>query len=260
MKKIRNSLFPYYRFESFEKESRLLHFVSSAAYDLGFPEEGKKVDTFGNRCRLAEAVGIRPEQFVFAQQIHSCRVAIVGDKEAGRGVRERESRLPETDGMITDCRQMCLVVMAADCVPVLLFDREKLVIGAVHAGWRGTIGGIAAVAVQQMQESFGCRGENIIAGIGPSIGKCCFEVGGEVAERFYLKFGPSGEVVGKAETSGKYRIDLWEANRLDLLEAGLKAENIEVAGLCTFCHPEEFFSYRHSGKAVGRFGAGIMMR
>lgn len=110
-----------------------------------------------------------------------------------------------------------------------------------------------------MKESFACRPENILAGIGPSIGPCCFEVGQEVADVFSELF-PDADLIKTAPLPGKYHVNLWEANRLELLDSGLKPENIEVAGMCSVCHPDHFFAYRRDGKKAGRFGAGIALR
>lgn len=261
MKRVDHPLFPYYRFDSLSVRTDILHFVSSSARDIGFSDLNKPVNTYANRCALATAVGFRPEQWVLGQQVHSSHVAIVDERDCGRGVKERESRLPETDALITDRTGICLMVMAADCVPLLLYDPVRRVIAAVHAGWRGTAAGIAGKTVKCMIENLGCRGENILAGIGPSIGKCCFEVGAEVAEIFCSHFdSPEGILEIAVSKPGKYRVDLWEANRRDLVRNGVKQEHIEISGWCTCCHPEDFFSYRYQGEKAGRFGAGILMK
>ena len=152
------------------------------------------------------------------------------------------------------------MVLSADCVPVLLFEPEKRVVAAVHAGWRGTAAEIVGVTVRVMQEHFGCDLQRVVAAIGPSIGKCCFEVGEEVARVFQQLFPGNQAIVGLGKQPGKYQVDLWEANRKELLACGVKNENIEVAGMCSVCHPDLFFSYRREGEKAGRFGAGIGMK
>ena len=211
-----------------------------------------------NRLSLAKAVGFAAERLVTAHQVHSARVGVVTAGDAGRGALDKESRLPETDALVTAEAGVCLMVLSADCVPVLLYDPVGRVAAAVHAGWRGTVARIAVETVEVMKERFGSRPENVLAGIGPSIGKCCFEVDEEVAARFRHLL-PEGNVVFAGKTPGKFQVDLWEANRQELLAAGLKPEHIEVAGMCTVCHPGRFFSYRRDGKAAGRFGAGIVL-
>ena len=138
------------------------------------------------------------------------------------------------------------MVLAADCVPVLMYDSRMRVIAAVHAGWRGTVGRIAAQTVERMQDEFGCDPRDVIVGIGPSIGPCCFEVGEEVVE-------------AAREGLGNYQLNLWEANRRQLRQVGVEDARIEVAGICTVCHHDQFFSYRGDRGNTGRFGAGIML-
>lgn len=250
---------PYYTFPLFSSWPGLVHFVSSGAGDLGFSEREEHRTVEANRRMLLEEVGLRAEQLVTAEQVHSARVRVVGASEKGRGALDRESRLPATDALVTAEEGICLMVLAADCVPVLLYEPVCRVVAAVHAGWRGTAARIVEQTVQVMQKQFGCRPEQIRAGIGPSIGPCCFEVGEEVAQVFRDLCPRQPEIVRPAATSGKYQVDLWETNRQELLEAGLLPAHIEVAGMCSKCHPDHFFSYRRDGEKAGRFGAGIAL-
>lgn len=137
---------------------------------------------------------------------------IVTAEEAGRGALDRESRIPATDALVTNQPGICLMVLSADCVPVLLFEPEKRVVAAVHAGWRGTAANIVVETVRVMQENFGCDPQRVVAAIGPSIGKCCFEVGEEVARVFQQLFPGNQAIVGLGKQPGKYQVDLWEAN------------------------------------------------
>lgn len=259
MKKTDNGIFPFYTFENLSAYPKLLHFVSSGAMDIGYPDGIASGNMLYARQKLGEVVGFDAKVMTLGHQVHSCHVVCVRQEDCGRGGRDRESRIPDTDALVTNLPGICLTVLSADCVPILLFDPEKEVIAAVHAGWRGTVAGIAAETVRTMQKEYGCRPETIRAGIGPSIGKCCFEVGKDVAERFLEAFRNTSSVVTTAEREEKYYVDLWEANRLFLISAGLSAGNIELALLCTRCHPGEFFSYRYNGNDAGRFGAGIML-
>lgn len=259
MKKIDNGLFPFYCFDNLFSRNELVHFVSSGIHTLGFREGEDGQDVLLAREALAQSVGFSLEQLVNPQQVHSDRIAVVGQKEAGAGAKDRDSRIPETDGLITNEPGVCLMVMSADCVPVLLYDPVKRVIAAIHSGWRGTAAKIAGRAVEKMAEVYGSRPSDILAGIGPSIGKCCFEVGEEVAQVFRPEF-PGTDVVRDGNRPGKSYVDLWEANRRILMASGLRKEHVEVGGLCTVCHHDDFFSYRHSGEKAGRFGAGIMLK
>ena len=144
---------------------------------------------------------------------------------------------------------MPLLLFYADCVPILLADPVRKVIGVAHAGWRGTVAGIAAATVAKMQEWCGCAPGDILAGIGPSIGGCCYEVDDVVRSRAlaYLEFF-------QPRSGGKYLLNLQGINRQQLSAAGLKADNIVDAGVCTADNKELFFSYRQEQGHTGRMG------
>lgn len=259
MQKIVDDNFPFFRFENLASLPGVRHFVSSGARTVGFGGRDSDAEVRASRLALAEVAGFSMERLVMGQQVHGTHVEVVTDRHAGRGAFDRDSRLPETDALVTDCPDICLMVLSADCVPVLLYDPVCRVVGAVHAGWRGTVAGIVEKTVGVLVERFGSRPEDLYAGIGPSIGVCCFEVGEEVAEAFHRRFPGNPDIVVSGERPGKFRVDLWEANRRMLLAAGLMAEHVEVAGMCTVCHPGHFFSYRREKEAAGRFGAGILL-
>ena len=238
----------FYQFLELRDFPGLIHFVSGreggvsvggqSALNLGFMDEDRDDRVLTNRILLAEAVGCGVDDFIFGEQKHTTHVEVVTRAQRGRGGREKATRLPSTDALITRETGVCLMVLAADCVPVLMYDPRMRVIAAVHAGWRGTVGRIAAKTEERMREEFGCDPRDMIVGIGPSIGPCCFEVGEEVVE---------------------YQLNLWEANRRQLRQVGVEDARIEVAGICTVCHHDQFFSYRGDRGNTGRFGAGIML-
>lgn len=259
MNKIERGSFPFYQFGHLSACPEIVHFVSSGTKSVGFSEATDPGQIRENRLALAKAVGFRPECWVTAHQVHADHVAVVTQEDAGRGALDKASRLPDTDALVTNRKQVCLMVFSADCVPVLMYDPVKKAIAAVHAGWRGTAARIVVRAIEVMQQKFGCLPADLKVGIGPSIGKCCFEVNREVACIFRDLFPASASVVSLGKNPGKYQVDLWEANKQELIGAGVKPENIEVAAMCSVCHPEHFFSYRREGKAAGRFGAGIML-
>ena len=260
MEKLLSGDFPFYRFRNLSAYPELMHFVSSGVKNIGFTDRENPEIIQYNRRSLAKAAGFEVERLITARQVHSATVRIVTAEEAGRGALDRESRIPATDALVTNQPGICLMVLSADCVPVLLFEPEKRVVAAVHAGWRGTAANIVVETVRVMQENFGCDPQRVVAAIGPSIGKCCFEVGEEVARVFQQLFPGNQAIVGLGKQPGKYQVDLWEANRKELLACGVKNENIEVAGMCSVCHPDLFFSYRREGEKAGRFGAGIGMK
>ncbi len=163
------------------------------------------------------------------KQVHSAE-CVAG---AGRG-----GVLGTGDGLLENTPGAVVAVKTADCVPVLLVDPRHRAVAAVHAGWRGTVAGIAQRAVAALGEQFGSRAGDLHAAIGPAIGKCCYEVGAEVAAQFGV--------------DGRARIDLAETVRRQLEAAGVAGRRIYVAGLCTKCHPAEFHSFRRDGAAAGR--------
>ena len=153
-------------------------------------------------------------------------------------------------------KDFCLCVSTADCVPVLLYDVSKDVIAAIHAGWRGTVGRIVEKTLEVMGSEYGTEGKDVIACIGPSISLESFEVGDEV----YAAFAEAGfEMSCIARKYEKWHLDLWEANRLQLLAHGVLPEHIEVAGICTYKNYEDFFSARRLGIKSGRILSGIMI-
>jgi len=217
-----------------------------ASLNTSFTVGDDEANVEENLRRLAAAVGVSREQLFTAHQVHGNRATLVA---AGSPPR------PRCDILLTQSRDATLMLRFADCVPVLLADPRRGAVAATHAGWRGTAVRAAGAAVQAMQDAFGSRSADLIAGIGPAIGPCCYTVGTEVAEQFADR-----PVVARASADGAARLDLWQANRLDLEAAGVPAEQIEVAGICTRCQADRFFSHRaNGGQPAGRFAALIRL-
>ena len=205
------------------------------------------------RCRLravAAALKVDPDHMCCARQVHGIRVQCIDD------LPRAESGAPcrvcgECDALITDQPGITLLIRVADCVPIVLYDPVLRVVAVVHAGWKGTLADIAGATVARMCTHYGCRVRDILAGIGPSIGPCCFEVGSGVAEQFRsASFGRSCVRTGQAGA----RIDLPQANRTALLRSGLLQHNVETSGYCTACRLDIFFSHRGEKGKTGRFG------
>ncbi len=166
---------------------------------------------------------------------------------------------PETviaDAVVTDRKNVYIGVITADCVPVLLYDREREIIGAVHAGWRGTSNQILKHTITKIQEKFGCLLGDVLIAIGPSIRQCSYEVGEEVITEVRKATGDGDYYNIKG---GRYFIDLSSANKIQALHAGIPAENIWQSQECTFCSPDRFYSYRYSKGVKGRQGGFIGM-
>jgi YfiH family protein len=259
----------FIRFSSLEKYPRINHFVSTrhggvskgafASLNIGFGTDDDPDSVLKNRYRLADATGIALDKWVALNQVHETRVAIVTPEMRGLGAHNRESAIRATDAAITNHRDICLFVMGADCVPILFYDPVAGVIGACHAGWRGTVKKIAVETVKQMVATYGCKPENINAAIGPSIGACCYNVGGEVIDAVLRAFGTTDGFITFSEPDSQPRFDLWHANRHQMEGIGLLPEHIETAGICTQCHSQDFFSSRAGKGITGRFGAGIIL-
>jgi YfiH family protein len=218
--------------------------------NLGWTAEDHPVVVASNRRGLVEAVaGQQGVELVTLRQVHGAMVQVVRPEDGPLSTAEGRAVL-EGDGLVTGADGLMLGVQTADCVPVLVADVRTRAVGAFHAGWRGTVAGVVRVGVETMAREFGSRAEDLIAAIGPSIGPCCFEVGDEVAAAF------AGELVSRGEEA-KRHVDLWEANRRQLITAGLRAEAITVVGECTACSRTEagrrkYFSHRAERGVTGR--------
>ena len=200
-----------------------------------------------NMARICRALGVSPEDLVTARLVHGTRVAVVGPQDRGRVV-------PATDALVTVSPEVVLFLRFADCVPLFLFDTRTGAVGLGHAGWKGTIEGIAAAMVEAMREAFGSRPEEMVGAIGPAIGPCCYEVGPDVEALVRQGLSPmAGEVL--QSRNGRVHFDLWEANRRQWLAAGVG--QVEVSGVCTACRRDLFFSHRGDGGRTGRFGVAI---
>jgi polyphenol oxidase len=253
---------PLWRFNNLSQYTHINHFVSGrsggvsegeiGSLNLSFRAGDTTQNVEENRRRLARSLGISPMQLFFPAQTHSIHVKRV---EPGT----TSGSLTDTDALITDTPGLCICVMSADCVPILLYDPVKKAAGAVHAGWRGTVGKIVTATVQAMQQAFGTSPADIVAGIGPSICPEVYQVGGEVIEAVIQAFGRETDLITGQNGEGKGYFNLWEANRLQLLGLGVQPASIEIAGICTYRQSDQFFSARKSGNRAGRFAAGIML-
>lgn len=197
--------------------------------------------------RALAALGREISDQVEASQVHGREVVVVTAAHRGQKIRG-------ADGLTSRDPSAVLAMHSADCVPVLMADPVTRAVAAVHAGWRGTAAGAAAAAVRAMGEAFGSQPADLVAAIGPAIGPCCYEVGGDVVEA--LAPWHWRRSVLRSVSKGRWLLDLWMANRLQIEAAGVPPGAITTSGLCTACHPALFFSHRRSGRA-GRMAALI---
>jgi hypothetical protein len=251
-----------WQFNNLSRYTQIKHFVSGrsggvsegeiGSLNLSFRAGDTSQNVQENRRRLAYSLGISPDQLFFPAQTHSIHVKKVEPSTLS-------DSLTDTDALITNSPGICICVMSADCVPILLYDPEKEAVGAVHAGWRGTVGKIVTATVQAMQQAFGTNPADLIAGIGPSICPEVYQVGEEVIEAVLQTFGNTANLITNQNGEGKGYFNLWEANRIQLLSLGVRPTSIEVAGICTYQQSDQFFSARKSGNRAGRFAAGILV-
>jgi len=213
-----------------------------------------------NRERFSRTVaGLPQERLVVLTQVHGARVVPATAADCGRGILPDAPLPEEADGLVTDQPGVPLQVLAADCVPLLLWDPLHRAVGAVHAGWRGTVAGTAAAAVRLMGEAYGTDPADLRIGIGPCIGPCCYEVDAPVLDALAAAHPAIVADVTRPVRPGHAMLDLQQANRLQLLALGVFDGSIEPMATCTACHPELLFSDRQAGRRTGRFGALIML-
>ena len=209
------------------------------------------------RCTLCGELGIAAERLILPHQTHGCGVLCIGTPFLMLSGEEQTAILHAKDAVVTNIPNLCIGVSTADCVPVLLYDAMKGVVAAVHAGWRGTVARIVEKSLLAMVERYGVSPADVRAVIGPSISLAAFEVGDEVYDAFAAAAFPMESIARRMGT--KWHIDLWEANRLQLLACGVPAGSVEVSGVCTYTRCDEFFSARRLGIKSGRIFSGIMI-
>lgn len=213
-----------------------------------------------NRQALAKAVGVPLEQWTFGEQVHGCRVQRVAKDDAGRGILTRDDAFQGADAFVTDEPGLVLGGLFADCVPLYFFDPVRRAVGLAHAGWRGTVLKVAEKTIMAMQEQLGSRPEELWAAIGPSIGRCCYEVDESVATMVRTELNGLADTGLEAHGTGKFRLDLQELNRQIMIKAGILPFHIEISTRCTGCRPDLFFSHRREQGRTGRMAAWIGLK
>jgi polyphenol oxidase len=266
MKKYKEEEIELYKFGKLTKFPQVEHFVSMRtggvsespynSLNLALHVRDDKKAVLANRRRIAKVLKRKPSAFVYLKQTHGEKIKIIRGKDCGKGAKEYSDGIYGVDAIITKAANIFLIVQVADCVPILLFDPKGEVIAAVHAGWQGTMKEIVKRTVEKMAMEFDCDPKELIAGIGPSIGPCCFEVKEDVFYLANIIYSAREDVV--IQRGNKTFIDLWQANKLQLLRAGLPESNIEVSRVCTSCNTDKYFSVRKEGQ-TGRFEAGILI-
>ncbi len=239
--------------------------------NLGAVEWDTRANVEENKKRFQAALAASDLALISLHQIHS---------DVVRSFAGWPAKQCKGDASVTSKAGLLLGVRTADCAPVLVVDPKKQVVAAIHAGWRGTLQRIVAKTIGQMQMEFDCQPRDLLAAIGPTIGVCCYEVGTEVASAFAAKFANASEFFDELRTGDEPNplqwlnmmppghqpppknvfLDLKKANRLQLVEAGVREENIHVTDLCTSCQVASLFSYRKERERSGRLMSVIGIR
>lgn len=261
--------FPYLSYPILEQTGIVEHCfttrlggVSGGIYEslnLSFTRGDDRLAVEENFRRVSGMLGCRYENFVLSDQTHTTNVRRVGKEDAGKGIT-RERGYADVDGLITDEPGLVLSTFYADCVPLYFVDIKRRAIGLSHSGWRGTVGRMGRATLEAMRQEFGTQPQDVICAIGPSICQDCYEVSQDVADEFIHEFcGHKAEILIE-KGNGKYQLDLWRANEIVLLEAGIKQEHLSVTDVCTCCNPKLLFSHRASRGKRGNLGAFLSLK
>lgn len=250
----------YYTIDNFSKTGLVRHCfstkdggISSGIYksmNLKMNSDDKKENVIENFKIICDTIDVDYRNLVFSDQVHDDKIYIANKNDMGKGIT-KESDIIGIDALICSEPNVPLTTAYADCVPLFFLDVKERVIALAHSGWKGTVKRIGQKTIEKMHKDFGCRAENILAAVGPSIGVCHFEVGDEVAEKFIEEFGI--QVVGKY--GEKYHVNLQKAVLMQFEQSGIPEINISCADICTYCNKDLLFSHRATNGRRGGLAA-----
>lgn len=226
--------------------------------NLSYTRGDNSEDVTENYRRVAQAMGTGLDRIVTSDQTHTTNVRLVTDADAGKGIVCPRD-YSDVDGLITNQPNLLLATFYADCVPLYFIDTKNHAIGLSHSGWRGTVNRMGEQTLKKMQHAFGTKPENVLCGIGPSICQDCYEVSEDVAEQFAVEFREFQDEILEKKENKKYQLNLWRANQLVLIQAGVPEGNIATTNICTCCNPKKLFSHRASAGKRGNLGAFLMI-
>lgn len=230
----------YHQIEGFNLDNSINHLFTTR---IGWNQE----DIFVN---LSSVLDIPEEKIYRVKQVHGNDVLIINSQNYKDILTEQK------DGLITNVKGIALATYHADCVPLYFHDKNKKVIGLAHAGWKGTLNNISESIIKNMIKYFDSNMENIRVAIGPSIGACCYEIGHDVERLFMDKYSKKINIIRK---DNKIYLDLWKVNKINLLNLGIKSENIFYSNYCTSCNLDTLYSYRRENGTKNRMLAAITL-
>jgi YfiH family protein len=212
---------------------------------------GETRESLANRGKFLTSLGIDFRDLVCAKQVHGCRIKVVQGIHRGCGALNQESAISDTDALVTNERNLPLAIFTADCLSIFLYDPLGHVVALVHAGRRGSQQEISVKTALLMQEKFNTDLKELRVGFGPGIRDCCYEVSSEIGGAFSF---------AALRRQGHFYLDLAAMNKKQLLDLGVRQENISDSNICTACKADEFFSYRREGASCGRMMSVTMLR
>lgn len=229
----------YYQVKDFNFEDKFNHVFSTR---VGWNQKS----IFKDMSNIMEV----PEERIFrAKQVHGTDILIIKNQNIKDVLKE------EKDGFITNSKGIALATYHADCVPIYFYDTRKNIIGLAHAGWKGTLNNISKSIINGMIKEFGSKVEDVIVAIGPSIGVCCYEIGLDLVKFFSDKYPNIKDII--IEKDEKNYLDLWKVNRINLLNLGIRENNIYYSNICTSCRVDKLYSYRKEKGTKNRMVAAI---
>lgn len=260
---------PYFVFRNLEDTKLVRHGFSTrmggvsrgdlSELNLGFTRGDDPEKVRENFRRIGASMGFEPSDLVLSCQTHTTNVRRVTEEDRGRGYTKFPG-YADVDGLITDVPGLVLATFYADCVPLFFVDPVRRAVGLSHSGWKGTVGRMGAATLEKMKEAFGTDPADVRAAVGPSICQDCYEVSEDVALAFKREFwSDADERLVYRRPGGRYQLNLWRANEIVLLDAGIKPEHLAVTNVCTCCNPDLLFSHRASGGKRGNLGAFLQL-
>ena len=259
----------FYFFPTLMDHTGLIHAISTrqggvstgshSSLNLGFHVGDIHDRVLENHHRVSKSLEFDLSSLVCCQQVHGSTIALIG-----KGYLKSDSYLPnktiaETDALITDIPGVTLMSRHADCVPILFYNSKTCTVAVVHAGWKGTLAHIGPKTVEVLEREYKCQRKDVQAALGPSIGPCCYHIDNTMAVLASEKI-VRGKAFIKEGSNKEMSFDLWQANKEQLLTAGIPEDNIYSAEVCTSCRVDHFFSYRKEKKVTGRFASFIGLR